>query len=113
MHAYLRVQTALEPHKQYTLLVTPNMMTNAVLAPSLVLPALSLLPPLSPNGAYGNHQGAPRHPASFYGCAASVGYLTFDLLVMITSYKVSMRANGGKGQYWLYIWHHMFSIIFW
>ena len=96
--------------KQYEIRLAFNCAVNGILAPALVYPALTSTPPLNQNGLYATV--FPRHEGSVLGCAASVGYLLYDLLAMLSNFTVSIKANGVVA-YNLYIWHHALSIMFW
>ena len=101
---------ALSDAKQYEIRLAFNCALNGILAPALVYPALTSTPPLNPNGLYATV--FPRHEGSVLGCAASVGYLLYDFLAMLSNYTVSMKANGVVA-YNLYLWHHALSVAFW
>jgi hypothetical protein len=46
-------------------------------------------------------------------CGMSVGYMTWDLLVIVTRWNDQRTAYGGAGALCLFIVHHVFSIILW
>jgi hypothetical protein len=90
------------------------MALNGLLAPALVYPALTRTPPVVLVGGVERFATVfpDRHPGSDLGCAAAIGYMAFDLGSMVVGYAASVEANG-KFTYWLYVWHHLLSILFW
>lgn len=46
-------------------------------------------------------------------CGMSVGYMTWDLFVIVTRWSDQKTAYGGANALWLFIAHHVFSIILW
>ena len=87
------------------------MALNGIVAPLLVMPALTRTPPLLSNGTYATVV-LPRHPNSDLACATAIGYMAFDLGAMLIGYKASIKSNGAA-MFHLYVWHHLLSILFW
>ena len=87
------------------------MALNGIVAPLLVMPALTRPPPLLSNGTYATVV-LPRHPNSDLACATAIGYMAFDLGAMLIGYKASIKSNGAA-MFHLYVWHHLLSILFW
>ena len=106
----LESQDALSESKRYSLRFAPNMALNGIVAPLLVMPALTRTPLLS-NGTYATVV-LPRHPNSDLACATAIGYMAFDLGAMLIGYKASIKSNGAA-MFHLYVWHHLLSILFW
>ena len=66
-----------------------------------------------------NYSGArysfiePASADTLKGCGMSLGYMTWDLMVLLLDAKDQMRAYGGVGPYVLFMFHHTFSIAAW
>jgi hypothetical protein len=87
------------------------MALNGFVAPLVVVPALTRLPPLTEHGLFQTVDSA-THPNASVACALAIGYMTFDLGSMLIGYEASVKANGVL-TYHLYVWHHLLSIVFW
>jgi hypothetical protein len=46
-------------------------------------------------------------------CGMSIGYMTWDLFVIVSRWKDQLEAYGGAGALRLFIVHHVFSIVLW
>ena len=47
------------------------------------------------------------------GCGMSIGYMTWDLGVILARWEDQLKAYGGAGALYLFIAHHVFSIFLW
>ena len=56
---------------------------------------------------------APASAETLKGTGMSIGYMTWDLLVLIFDAKDQMAAYGGVTPYVLFLFHHTFSIAAW
>jgi hypothetical protein len=97
--------------KRYSLRFAPNMALNGLVAPLVVVPALTRLPALTRDGAF-ETVGTVAHPNASVACALAIGYMAFDLGSMLVGYEASVKANGVL-TFHLYVWHHLLSILFW
>jgi hypothetical protein len=97
--------------KRYSLRFAPNMALNGLVAPLVVVPALTRLPALTRDGAF-ETVGTVAHPNASVACALAIGYMAFDLGSMLVGYEASVKANGLL-TFHLYVWHHLLSILFW
>ena len=104
-------QDALPEPKRYSLRFAPNMALNGLVAPLVVVPALTRLPALTKHGAF-ETVGTVAHPNASVRCALAIGYMAFDLGSMLVGYRASVKANGVL-TFHLYVWHHLLSILFW
>ena len=104
-------QDALPEPKRYSLRFAPNMALNGLVAPLVVVPALTRLPALTKHGAF-ETVGTVAHPNASVACALAIGYMAFDLGSMLVGYRASVKANGVL-TFHLYVWHHLLSILFW
>jgi hypothetical protein len=66
--------------------------------------------------AYAGPSGSFLHAATadtLRGCGISLGYMTWDLLVMLLDARDQMRAYGGASPYVLFLIHHTLSLAAW
>ena len=50
---------------------------------------------------------------TFRACGLSLGYMAWDLAMLLENPAGQQQAYGGKGAYYLYIMHHLFSMCCW
>ena len=86
------------------------MALNGIVAPLLVMPALTRTPP-SCRTARTPPSSSPAINSDL-ACATAIGYMAFDLGAMLIGYKASIKSNGAA-MFHLYVWHHLLSILFW
>ena len=52
-------------------------------------------------------------PYSVKACGLAIGYMTWDLAVMLLNWEDQCLAYGGEGAMYLFIVHHLLSIVLW